>query len=444
MKTRKNNREGSIRKIKKNSYECLIQSKYYNENGNLKRIKRRGNTPEEAQKNAQIALKKFEKDYETLLRQNDKSLLNSKDNVEKYMIFYLDNIVVQRVAASTYYSYNNSVLRLISKTEFYKMQVKSLRKTDFENLFSYFADNYSESILNNVVIFVRCFCDWLCNEKIIDENYARMVIPQKEVKDEYIRGENTMERKKIFTEEDIKKLYKAYVEDVSIFAPVFILMLETMIRGQEVLAITLDDIDFENRFLYIRSAIARRFIDNDRTKGTEKYIKVPKNRESRKIYLSDLALDSINKLKNKLEKECKYNPYNLLFPKYNDGTIRDRMQLNRAFIEICCTMNIDRGIYKTKAGMYRGLSVHSLRHTAISIANSAKGANVVNTALMAGHKSIITENIYTHQTDKSLRTIKTASDEILFTKDKKDKFDSLIKSEEDVKELLDYLKNRFK
>ena len=48
-----------------------------------------------------------------------------------------------------------------------------------------------------------------------------------------------------------------------------------------------------------------------------------------------------------------------------------------------------------------------------TIANTAKGANVVNTALAIGHKAVTTENIYTHATEEALSTIVTPSKAIL-------------------------------
>ncbi|MBQ6875963.1 MAG: hypothetical protein IJN46_06980, partial [Lachnospiraceae bacterium] len=60
----------------------------------------------------------------------------------------------------------------------------------------------------------------------------------------------------------------------------------------------------------------------------------------------------------------------------------------------------------------KGLNVHALRHTAITLANTAHGANVINTALMAGHTAIRTENIYTHASE-AIKNVKTASELVL-------------------------------
>ena len=62
---RKQNGEGSVRKLPDGSYECIIQSKYINpDTGKVKRIKRKGNTEEEARKTCQLAVKAWEKGIE--------------------------------------------------------------------------------------------------------------------------------------------------------------------------------------------------------------------------------------------------------------------------------------------------------------------------------------------------------------------------------------------
>lgn len=66
----------------------------------------------------------------------------------------------------------------------------------------------------------------------------------------------------------------------------------------------------------------------------------------------------------------------------------------------------------------KGLNVHALRHTAITLANTARDANVINTALMAGHTAIRTENIYTHA-NEAIKNVKTASELVLGMKSSK-------------------------
>ena len=86
--------------------------------------------------------------------------------------------------------------------------------------------------------------------------------------------------------------------------------------------------------------------------------------------------------------------------------------------------------------VYKGLNVRALRHTAITLANTAPNSNVINTALMAGHTAIRTENIYTHANINALKNIKTVN-----ISNKTEKSENSIDNEGIDKELYDmYIK----
>ena len=72
---------------------------------------------------------------------------------------------------------------------------------------------------------------------------------------------------------------------MSEYAPVIILILETMMRGQEVLALTMDDIDLEKNIITIRSTVSQRFENNENKHKVEPYIKVPKTDKARVWHL---------------------------------------------------------------------------------------------------------------------------------------------------------------
>ena len=112
------------------------------------------------------------------------------------------------------------------------------------------------------------------------------------------------------------------------------------------------------------------------------------------------------------------------------------------FKDLCNKLGIDRDIRLTKTGQMKGLCLHSLRHTADTIANSAKGANVVNTAMMMGHKAIAVENIYTHATEEALSTVTTPSQAVLENYKKKDE-NSTTDQDEELYNLYLKLKEKF-
>ena len=119
--------------------------------------------------------------------------------------------------------------------------------------------------------------------------------------------------------------------------------------------------------------------------------------------------------------------------------------METCFKDLCNKLEIDRDVRMTRTGM-KGLCLHALRHTMTSIANSAKGANVVNTALMTGHKAITTENVYTHATVEGLGSVVTPSKAVLADykeNNPKEEKKELSKEERELYEMYLKLKEKF-
>lgn len=184
-------------------------------------------------------------------------------------------------------------------------------------------------------------------------------------------------------------------------------LLETGMRIGEFISLRNSNIDLEKGRIDIVETTAIRYKNNNKDDVVETYTKVPKNREARFIMMSDLCKECVVYMQNQTKIYCKNNPDDLLYPAFKTGKRRAKSSMEVSFKELCDKLDIDRGVYESKTGQKRGLCLHSLRHTADTIANTAKGANVVNTALAMGHKAISVENIYTHATEDALKTIVT-------------------------------------
>jgi integrase len=115
------------------------------------------------------------------------------------------------------------------------------------------------------------------------------------------------------------------------------------------------------------------------------------------------------------------------------------------FKSLCNKLGVDRDVRSTTLPdgrvINKGLSVHALRHTAITLANTAPNSNVINTALMAGHTAIRTENIYTHTNVEALKQIKTASDLVLNLNEKNEEKES--SDDDELYKMYLKLKNKF-
>lgn len=408
--------EGSVRQLPDGSCECVIQSKYLNPKTNTpKRIKRKGKNAKEATKNAKMALKVWEKQFEAGVVVK----LDKKKTFGQYMEEFIEKEVKPNLAGSSYKSYIYAMQANFYNYKISKLQLHNLNKVEFEIYFDTLIHDKSYRTAEVPIQLCKRCCTWLTGQSLLEEDYASYAKVKKEKKDEYFREKEKekREQKEIFTNEDIIKFYDSYKNNISEYSAAVIFLLETMMRGQEFLPLTLDDIDLENDIIHIRSAVAERFIDNDKNKGLEKYIKVTKNRKERIVYMTPLAREVVEYMITQTKLKCRHNPDNFLYPSFNrHGKMRSMDSFEIQFKALCDKIGVDRDVRVRKMpdGSVRkeGLNVHDLRHTAITLANTAHGANVINTALMAGHTAIRTENIYTHA-NEAIKSVKTASELVL-------------------------------
>ncbi len=407
--------EGSTRLLSNGNWECIVQSKYINpdsKTGAPKRIKRSGKTEEEARKNAKLDLKAWEKAYEKDKAQNLK--LSKTKTFGQYMEEFIDNEVKPNIAGSSYRDYVYTMRANFYNKKISKLQLKMLNTVEFETYFDNLIHEKSKKTAQLPIQLCKRCSTWLYGKSLIEEDDAAFAKTKKEKRDEFFRSDVEKKRKEVFSSEDIAKFYDAYKNRLSEYCPAIILMLETFIRGQELLSLTESDIDLEKNIIHIRCAVGERFIDNDKNKGLEKYVKVPKSGGERIIYMTPLAREVVEFMMAQTKLKCRANPMNLLFPSYlKQGKMRSMDAFEVQFKALCDKLGIDRDVRIMKNGNKKGLCVHALRHTGITIANTVPNANVVNTALMAGHKAIKTENIYTHSIVEGLKNVRTMSDVVL-------------------------------
>lgn len=442
------NKEGSVRKSDTGKFECVIQSKYVNpDTGKEKRIKRIGNTEQEARKNAKLALKAWEKQIE----QGKNIKIDKTKTFGSYMEEYIETVVKTRgITDSTYKSYIYAMNANFYNYKIAKLQLHMLNTVEFEVFYDAIIKEKSAKTAAFPIQLTKQCCTWLYGKSLIEEDYASFAQTKREKRDEYFRKDENEKRakpqKKVFTDEDIKKFYDSYKNNLSEYSPVIILQLETMLRASEVLNIHLEDVDLEHSTITIRSTISERFIDGKQENGLEKYEKVPKNGKERVIYLSDLAKEVVEYMMEQTKLKCRANPNNLLYPSFwRHGKVRSVDSYEIQFKDLCNKLGIDRDVRVTKTGNKVGLCTHALRHTAITIANTAKNANVVVNALQAGHTAITTENIYTHGRIESQKSIVTPSKAVLddYKEKPQEEEKELSKEDRELYEMYLKLKDKF-
>lgn len=434
--SRKENREGSARQLSDGSWECITQSKYLNpKTGSPKRFKRKGKTEKEAITFSKMARDAWEKEFEN----GRDTKINKTKTFGEYMDEYIETETKPALTGSGYHSYISNL-----KCNFYpfpiaKFQLHMLSAIEFEKYYDTILKLKSKKTCSLPIQLCKRCCKWLVNKSLLEENYAAQARIKKEVADEYDhkREEDLKNRKKVFSYEDIEKFYYAYKNNMGQYPVVVLFLLETGMRTGEFASLRNSNIDLEKNRIDIVETRAIRYKNNNKNSGLETYTKVPKNKEARFIMMSELCRECVIYMQEQTKLHCKNNPDDLLYPTFRNGKRRSSSSMEVCFKDLCDKLGIDRDVHLTKTGQQKGLCLHSLRHTADTIANSAKGANVVNTAMAMGHKAISVENIYTHATEDALKTITTPSQAVLSEYSKKNT------SEEELYNMYLKLKNKF-
>lgn len=416
MAKRKNG-EGTVRKVCEGVYEAIVQSSILNpQTGNYKRFKRRGSTEEAALTNAKMACSNWELE---MSYGNDVKVDKTK-TFGTYMKDWMQNVILHSgITQSTYFSYTKNLDNMFYKYDISNLQLKMLNPKIFEDYYNELNSKYAlKSTSTSRQLCIR-LCDYLVDKQLIQFNYAKMgeLGIKKEIIDEYDKKkeDSLKNQKKIWSNKDIQKFYDAYRTGIGGEIVIIILfMIEVGIRPSEFVSITNDNIDFDNRNLHIEKAQALRFKNSlIPEQGIEYYTKVTKGREERDIYLSDFALELVEVMQTQTKSKCKNNQDNLLYPQFRTGKKRTNQSMEICCKDLCDKLGIDRDVRVQQGGQKKGLNMHACRHTYDSIANMAKGSNPIATALTMGHKSINTQNIYTHITEDARKSIKTASSEVL-------------------------------
>lgn len=423
---RAGNGQGSIRWINERECECIVQSQYLNpKTGKPKRFKRKlriddskkitkklQNETEEQVRNITMLTKEA---WEKELQNGNDTKINKSKTLGEYMKEYL-SIIEPTLTGSGYKSYYSTLKNNFFSQPISNYQLQMLNAKVFQDYFDTILSLKSKKTCSIPIQLTKRLCKWLVDKSLLKENYAEQTIIKQEIADEYNhkREEEIKNRKEIFTPEDIQKFYYAYKNNMGETAAIVMFLLETGLRAGEFAALRIDNIDFDKRRIDIVEAQATRFVNNDPSQGVESYTKVPKNKKSRFVMMSDLCVEVTKYMIEQTRLHCKYNnPNNLLYPTFRNGKPRSLSSMEICFKDLCNKLDIDRDVRVMRNGNQKGLCLHALRHTMDTIANTAKGANVVNTALAIGHTAIKTENIYTHATEEALSTIVTPSKAIL-------------------------------
>ena len=331
---------GNMRQLPDGTLECVIQSKYINpKTGKPKRVKRRGKSKNETREKTQMALAAWEKEIE---RGRD-TKVNKTKTFGQYMEEYIDTEAKPTLTGSGYHSYISNMKNNFYPFPISKMQLHMLSTVEFEKYFDSILELKSRKTCSLPIQLCRRCCKWLVDKSLLKENYASQARIKREISDEYDkkREDDIKSRKKVFTPEGIEKFYYAYKNNMGQYPVVVLFLLETGLRAGEFSALRNDSIDLENNKIHIVETQSLRFKNNDKNKGIEYYVKVPKNKEARFIMMSDLCRECVLYMMEQTKLNCRNNPENLLYPTFRNGKRRSTSSMETCFKDLRNKLEID-------------------------------------------------------------------------------------------------------
>lgn len=397
------NGEGYCRRIDKNKWECTIMSKYINpKTMKEKRIKRVGESEADARRKAKLALKAWEKQF--LLSHDDTKVSKTK-TFGQYMQDYLKSLE-GTITDSCYRSYCTAMNRYFFSYPIHNLQLHMLNKLEFQSFYDDIASHYSIKTCTLPVQLCRRLCKKLIDRSLLEENFAEQAEIKLEKADEYYDNLKNINKKEIFTIEDIEKFLEAFRQHRGQYAVVSVFLLETGMRTSEFAALRNSDIDFEKMIITINKTRGLRYKNNNTQEGVEEYVKVPKNGKTRIVPISPLCLECIEEMQQQTNILCKNNYMDLLYPCFRNGKMRSNSTMEVGFKTLCQSIGIDRGVVRQDNGTYKGLCLHSLRHTAISYMKNANQSESTIASIM-GHSEKVDNDIYTHKNVEMLKNTKT-------------------------------------
>lgn len=265
MAGRNENGQGTFVKLDKDKWQCKIQCTSKTADGKRKVVSGTGKTKAEARRSAQIKLRLWEEARSGGTVPKEKK---ATQTFESLMKNWLDvKAVQQQWASSTLVSRKNNLQPLYNLIG--SLKLKDITTEIINNTFVKLLQAYNRQTVGMVYSLTSEFFVDMKTSYVISTNpFANAKpLPKKKRGKEYDQEEMDEANfddaeNQIFTEEEIDKLKEACIfmdlecQPLYPRAPLFVIMLLTGMRGQELRALQVKDIDFVNHTITINKAIA--------------------------------------------------------------------------------------------------------------------------------------------------------------------------------------------
>lgn len=303
-----------------------------------------------------------------------------KNNITVYELGLeiLDTKLSTNIIKETSYNSLSHSLNKIKNSLLGDMKIQKVTYREIQ-LFYNNITNLSNSYIEKINILLNLiFSESLKRDYIYKNPMINVIVPKSEKETKEVEA---------FSIDEQKKLINAIQDDK--YKNIYTIAMFSGMRIGEILALTPDDIDFENNEIHITRSLTR-------DKNSNVILG-----KSTKTYNSKRNIPITSLFKNELEdaiKNMQPNPYNLIFTTRNQ-TLFSAANIN-CFFKRLCTKNKIKLEKNSKGKLESKVNMHMLRHTyATRCIESGMPAHILQKLL--GHKNVSTTiNTYTTIFDK--------------------------------------------
>lgn len=303
-----------------------------------------------------------------------------KNNITVYELGLeiLDTKLSMNIIKETSYNSLSHSLNKIKNSLLGDMKIQKVTYREIQ-LFYNNITNLSNSYIEKINILLNLiFSESLKRDYIYKNPMINVIVPKSEKETKEVEA---------FSIDEQKKLINAIQDDK--YKNIYTIAMFSGMRIGEILALTPDDIDFENNEIHITRSLTR-------DKNSNVILG-----KSTKTYNSKRNIPITSLFKNELEdaiKNMQPNPYNLIFTTRNQ-TLFSAANIN-CFFKRLCTKNKIKLEKNSKGKLESKVNMHMLRHTyATRCIESGMPAHILQKLL--GHKNVSTTiNTYTTIFDK--------------------------------------------
>lgn len=365
----------------------------------LKRKSFYGKTKAEVRNKAKEYLQKIENGYK------DPKKVTLNDFIEYWLLEYKWNKIEPSSYSRLYRVYEKQIRNTIGKKMIGSITTKDIQKLidDHANPPNDKIKPLAKSGLKRILHLLSPCFERAISEGVVQKNpCVNVAIPkesciQTETKRQFSLNDEQIQK---FRQTVLSK-YKTVDEYVSRDGFVLIIMLNLGLRVGEALALTWNDIDFENKVVYINKTIQSNIINFDKKHGDNAtYDKLKKSTKTsagmRVLGLNDNVIWFLNELKAYDERKNIKSKY---LCSTSTGTLNTSRNLQRSLDRLMGKCDIDENV-----------TLHTLRHTFGSTL-LRNGVSIEVVSKLMGHANItITYNKYIHviqeQEAKAMAAIK--------------------------------------